>query len=41
MAAMILKKFFLDKRKEEEGLWQLSADEFRQLKDFVLETKYN
>lgn len=36
MAAMILKKFFLDKRKEEEGLWQLSADEFRQLKDFVL-----
>jgi hypothetical protein len=36
MAALILKKFFLDKRKEEEGLWQLSVEEFRQLKDFVM-----
>jgi hypothetical protein len=36
MAALILKKFFLDKRKEEEGLWQLSKEEFRQLKDFML-----
>ena len=36
MGAVILKKFFLDKRKEEEGLWQLSNEEFRQLKDFML-----
>ena len=36
MGAVILKKFFLDKRKEEEGLWQLSTEEFRQLKDFML-----
>ena len=36
MGALILKKFFLDKRKEEEGLWQLSKEEFRQLKDFML-----
>ena len=36
MAALILKKFFLDQRKEEEGLWQLSVEEFRQLKDFVM-----
>jgi len=36
MGAVILKKFYLDKRKEEEGLWQLSNDDFRALKDFVL-----
>ncbi len=36
MGAVILKKFYLDKRSDEEGLWQLSADEFRQLKDFLL-----
>jgi hypothetical protein len=36
VAALILKKFFLDKRAEEEGLWQLSPAEFSSLKDTVL-----
>ena len=36
MGALILKKFFLDKRKEEEGLWQLSSSDFGNLKDQIL-----
>jgi len=36
IAALILKKFFLDKRAEEEGLWQLSPADFSSLKDTVL-----
>ena len=36
MAAFILKKFYIDKRLEEEGLWQLSTEEFLALKDQVL-----
>ena len=36
MGGMILKKFFIDKRKEEEGLWQLNLDEFKVLKDQIL-----
>jgi hypothetical protein len=36
MGALLLKKYFLDKRKEEEGLWQLSFDEFKSLKDHLL-----
>ncbi len=36
MGSVILKKFFLDKRKEEEGLWQLAPEDFKTLKDFIL-----
>jgi hypothetical protein len=28
MAAVLLKKLFLDKRQEEKDLWQLGKDEF-------------
>jgi hypothetical protein len=35
MGAVILKKFYLDKRKEEDGLWQLGLEDFRTLKDFI------
>ncbi len=38
MGAVILKKFYLDKRDEEKALWQLSAEEFRVLKDFMLQS---
>ena len=36
MAALMLKKMYLDKRAEEEGLWQLSPPDFAVLKDQVL-----
>lgn len=32
---MLLKKLFVDNRKEEEGLWQLSAGEYIQLKEAI------
>jgi hypothetical protein len=38
MGSFILKKFYLDKRTEEEGLWQLSPEEFRLLKDQLLQS---
>ncbi len=38
MAAVLLKKFYLDKRAEESGLWQLSKPEFAALKDEVLKS---
>jgi hypothetical protein len=35
MAAMLLKKLFVDKRKEEEGMWQLAGDDYMQLKNAI------
>jgi len=32
MAALLLKKQYLDDRAEEDGLWQLSADQAMELK---------
>lgn len=36
MGAVILKKFFIDKRAEEDGQWQLSTEEFNVLKGQML-----
>ena len=33
MAALLLKKQYLDDRAEEDGLWQLSAEQAMELKD--------
>jgi hypothetical protein len=35
MGAIILKKFYLDKRNEEKNLWQLSTEEFSILKEQI------
>ncbi|TNV74745.1 hypothetical protein FGO68_gene4951 [Halteria grandinella] len=36
MAAMLLKKLYVDKRAEENGLWQLSGGDYTQLKNAVV-----